>query len=147
MTDEPVTLYVLGQPVPQPRAKFSTKSWSARTPDPSGRLASWKGRVEGAFLGLSRPEKRRMRSWRRDRLALEIGMQIRLPKARTSKLEQPTKVPDWDNLAKGIQDALTDAGAWKDDCYIVRAQVLKCWATEQSPPGATIRVAPYREGS
>lgn len=143
----PITLYVDGDPVSQPRAKFSTASWSARTPDDSGRVASWKARVSGAFLGLPASDRTRMRSWSDDRGPLDVAIAVRLKKAKSNRKPLPTQVPDVDNLAKAILDALTDVGAWSDDCQIIRMAIVKRWATADQPTGATIRIAPYQEAA
>lgn len=35
--------------------------------------------------------------------------------------------PDVDNVAKGVLDALTDAGVWGDDAQVVSLSVHRCW--------------------
>ncbi len=141
----PVVLYVQGRPRPQPRAAVNTSSRRAYTPDASGELASWKARLQGAILGAPPDVRSRLRRWRDADLALEISMQIRLDRPKTSRRPHASVKPDWDNLAKAIQDALEDAQAFKNDSRIVRAQVLKRWTREGEQAGATIALAPYME--
>ena len=49
-----------------------------------------------------------------------------------------TTMPDLDKLVRGICDALTDAGVWKDDAQVVNVVAAKRYATSQ--PRAVIRV-------
>lgn len=50
---------------------------------------------------------------------------------KTSKLSAPK--PDVDNYAKGLMDALTDAGWWEDDTQVQHLAVLKRWAPAGTP--------------
>jgi Holliday junction resolvase RusA-like endonuclease len=49
-----------------------------------------------------------------------------------------TSKPDLDNLVKATKDALTDAGIWTDDSFVVACQSSKGYGWT---PGATIRIA------
>lgn len=44
----------------------------------------------------------------------------------------PSKKPDLLKLSRGVEDALTDAGVYKDDALIVVEQLRKVWGTEES---------------
>jgi len=48
--------------------------------------------------------------------------------------------PDVDNLAKGVMDAMTQAGVWRDDDQIVRLIVAKAWCDPGEMPGVMIEV-------
>jgi len=48
--------------------------------------------------------------------------------------------PDVDNLAKGVMDAMTQAGVWRDDDQIVRLIVAKAWRDPGEMPGVEIEV-------
>lgn len=57
----------------------------------------------------------------------------------------PAGPPDWDKLARGICDALTEAQVWVDDARCVDGHVRKVWAGSSHPdaltrPGAIITV-------
>lgn len=145
VSHEPVVLYALGKPKAQPRPKVNTTTRTARTPDDSGEVASWKARVRASFLGASPAYRTRLREWAAAELALEISMQIRLAKPKSTERPHASVKPDWDNLAKAIQDALEDARALGNDSRIVRATVLKRYVRDGEQTGATIMIAPYRE--
>ena len=142
---KPVVLFAYGKPKAQPRPMVNTTTRRASTPDPSGEVASWKARVQASFLGAAPELRRRLLNWAQAELALEIGMQIRLPRPRSTKRPHASVKPDWDNLAKAIQDALEDAKALGNDSRIVRANVLKRYVRDGEQTGATIMIVPYTE--
>jgi Holliday junction resolvase RusA-like endonuclease len=49
-----------------------------------------------------------------------------------------TKKPDIDNLEKSVLDALTKAGAWKDDAYVASIHSVKRYARFGEKPGVHI---------
>lgn len=77
----------------------------------------------------------------------EVIIHARLPipkswsKAKTASAEtggiRPTNKRDWDNIAKGIGDALNEI-VWKDDGQIVSGTVIKYYAAE---PCTTVEVS------
>jgi crossover junction endodeoxyribonuclease RusA len=54
---------------------------------------------------------------------------------------------DVDKLARGVLDALTDAGAWTDDAQVVDLHVTKDYPTPAGAPcpGVLIRIEPVRD--
>lgn len=65
---------------------------------------------------------------------------VRPPQARRPRTgaarEWCERKPDVDNAAKGVLDALTDAGVWGDDVQVVRLVVDRCWgAVGERPRG------------
>ena len=61
---------------------------------------------------------------------------------------RPTSAPDLSKLARSTEDALTDAGVWRDDARVVEyGRLAKVYAGEDTDaldtPGAVIRVRPY----
>jgi Holliday junction resolvase RusA-like endonuclease len=48
--------------------------------------------------------------------------------------------PDRDNLDKAVLDALTKAGAWKDDCKVAGGRIMKYWVAKGGEPGAKITI-------
>ena len=63
------------------------------------------------------------------------------PKKNRIGLIPKTTKPDWDNLAKTLQDVLTRLRFWEDDAQVYSASVEKWWGEE---PQITITV---QEGS
>jgi Holliday junction resolvase RusA-like endonuclease len=51
--------------------------------------------------------------------------------------------PDWDNLVKGTQDALSDF--WEDDSQICHARVLKQYAAKGEQPHISVQISPLGE--
>ncbi len=61
---------------------------------------------------------------------------------------RPEGTPDLSKLARSTEDALTDAGVWRDDARVVEyGRLAKVYAGEDpdalDTPGAVIRVRPY----
>lgn len=59
------------------------------------------------------------------------------PKRNRGGLIPKTTKPDWDNLAKTLQDAMTRLSFWEDDAQVYSASVEKNWGEE---PQITITV-------
>lgn len=66
---------------------------------------------------------------------LTVGIIVSKTRPKTTKLSAPK--PDVDNFAKGILDAMTKAGVWKDDSQVEFLAVKKQWSDE---PGVLIEV-------
>lgn len=58
---------------------------------------------------------------------------------RSAPLHKTTR-PDLDKLERAVLDACTDAGAWRDDCQVVRIISEKAYSTE---PGVLMRVTAW----
>jgi len=52
---------------------------------------------------------------------------------------RPGSAPDLSKLIRSTEDALTDAGAWKDDCLVVDLLVSEIYVKDM--PGAVIKIA------
>jgi Holliday junction resolvase RusA-like endonuclease len=83
--------------------------------------------------------------------AVEVGLGFDLPRpmshfgtgrnaghVKASATPHPTVAPDLDKLARCINDAITDAGAWKDDAQVVRLYAAKRYVT--TTPGVLITI-------
>ena len=140
-----IVLEVAGEPVAQPRAKYDSRNRRTYTPDRTGKLEVWKQRLFFSARALDGASKDLARDWADSQTPLLVVFGLRLRQPKSSKRRWPTTKPDWDNLAKAVQDALEDAGAFGNDCRIVQAFVDERWASAQSPPGATIVIQEARE--
>lgn len=82
--------------------------------------------------------------------ALEMRLQFVFPFPKSArkadKYEGSPKVsrPDWDNLAKTLQDCLTRLCFWQDDSQIVKAFVMKCYGEQ---PRITITIKGFNHES
>jgi Holliday junction resolvase RusA-like endonuclease len=56
---------------------------------------------------------------------------------------RPEKMPDLSKLVRATEDALTDAGLWRDDALVVEISAMKYWA-DSRPPGAVIVIQETR---
>lgn len=150
-----ITITVYGTPAPQ----GSKRAFAVRGKGgvPTGRIAviesshdrvkSWRQAIIDAALGsdwlpMAGP------------LVLEMTFFMPRPKGhhrtgrnahqlRDSAPARPDGKPDLSKLLRATEDALTDAGIWRDDAQVVEYALLaKCYA-DYRPPGATITIAQW----
>ena len=135
------TLVVPGQPVPQPRVRVSTRGGFGRAYTPKSHpihayraaivaMATGKKTADGAAVRLvieavfARPASH----WTRTGL---------------SKAAKPWPRGDGDNIAKGVQDALTDAGVWDDDDCVLDMRIVKRYGARDELPRTVITVTEF----
>lgn len=70
---------------------------------------------------------------------VEVWATYYLPRPATVHRELPSVPPDIDKLERGLFDALTKAGVWRDDSLVVDSHPSKRYA-DGIPPGALVRV-------
>lgn len=135
MTTQPIVIKVFGQPAPQ----GSKRAFAVRGKGgvPTGRVAviesshdrvkSWRQAVIDAALGADLHAQ----CWPLDG-PLRIGVVFALPRPkghyrtgrnagqlRDSAPRYPVGMPDLSKLLRATEDALTDAGVWRDDSQVV----------------------------
>lgn len=76
---------------------------------------------------------------------IELAIQFLMPRPASVSITKrpfPAVVPDIDKITRGVMDALTHAGVWRDDCLVINLAVTKRYATDDpdGSPGARIRV-------
>ena len=74
--------------------------------------------------------------------AAQVTVSFYLERPATVKIANrpsPVKPPDVDKLARGVLDALSDAGVWGDDAQCVKLTVMKCYADARDP-GCVVEV-------
>lgn len=130
------TFFVPGRPRPQPRPRFA--NGHAYTPDTA---KDWKAAVVAAYVksvGVNEPTKLPV--------ALRLEFYFQLPKSKLAAYGRGelsgyhSQRPDLDNLEKAVMDALTDAGAWADDCQVVSKKSVKVWAEPNAEEGCGISI-------
>lgn len=70
---------------------------------------------------------------------LEIWIEFYVTRPASVKRPHPIVPPDIDKLERGLFDALTIAGVWKDDSLVVRSHATKQYA-DLRRPGADLRI-------
>lgn len=137
--DAAFTFEVPGQPCPQPRARM-TRTGHTYTPD-NGIVA-----YKAAVTLLARAGGR---GQTRDPYGIEIEFVIERPPShwRRGQLRPdapgypPKRAGDWDNLAKGVCDAITTSAAvWHDDDQVVEALVRRRYAAAGEPARTVVTV-------
>lgn len=131
-----------GQPVPQPRARM-TRYGKAYTPD-NGIVAYKSAAILSARVA------RAGHKAADGAFAIELEFVIERPPSHrrtdgtlTPKAPRwpPRRSGDWDNLAKGVCDAITDSGCvWLDDDQVVDSRVRKRYADHGEAPRTTVRI-------
>jgi len=144
-----ITVEIPGDAVSQPRAR-STRGGRHYTPDNG--IVSFKA----AVVLLVKAEATRRRISRDDSSAFVLEVVCvfgRPPSHLKASGELRSTAPgwpghgcgDWDNIAKGVADAITKAGAvWKDDTQVVDGRGRKRYAIRGEGPRTivTIRSVP-----
>ena len=132
----PASFFVPGTPAAQPRVRMVRSNGHVYTPRSAD---AWKAAVRVAW-----------RAQQQEPLEgpVRLGLQFAMPRpaSHTTSRGAMTKSapaahickPDIDNLAKAVMDALTDAGAWRDDCQIVELTIGKHYS--HVPTGCTINM-------
>lgn len=136
-----LTIEVPGIPQPGGSKRAFVRGKRAMIVDANAKARPWKDRVIaearsalGARPALDGP--------------LHLAIEFRLPRPkghfgkkglRASAPNFPTSRPDATKLLRCTEDALTEAGVWRDDAQVVTQVVDKVYGPQ---PGATIRVSP-----
>lgn len=131
-----IFIIVPGEPIPQGRARFTTRHGFARTYDPK-KSAVYKSFVRSIANHIDcKPME--------GALVMKVDLYRGVPKSWPKKKQQdalagivkPTIKPDCSNYLKGIEDALNGI-AYIDDSQLVLVHVTKRYAAE---PRAEIRI-------
>ena len=165
-SSEPVVIRVLGQPAPQGSKKAFAlkkggaytgrvavveqldkriKSWRQAVLDEASKVVQWMAAPQ-SFGGIARgpldgPLIVRMIFYLpRPQGHYRTGRNAHL--LRDSAPAYPTSRPDTGKLARSTEDALTDAGIWRDDALIVDSILAKRYADPGNglQPGAYIEI-------
>jgi Holliday junction resolvase RusA-like endonuclease len=72
--------------------------------------------------------------------AVSLCYQFWMDKPKSSKNDLAIVKPDLDNLSKGLTDALSKCGFWKDDCQIIALTAVKVYNDTPLPPRIEIKM-------
>lgn len=142
-----VSFFVAGEPIAQPRPKFSRAGGFVRayTPDkfvgPWKKLIAWRSKEEGVAM-------------RRIDAPVLLELEFVMPRplshfgtgknAGTLKASAPmfhTIKPDGDNLTKAVMDALSDCGVWRDDSLVYYYSAAKRYAAPGERAGCLVEIS------
>lgn len=132
----PITFFVAGRPL-------STQTGSVakvgRRRIPLRRNPEW-----SRAFGISASRHRPTEPWT-GAVELRMVFRRRAPKRLNRSRAKcarawPTTAPDWDNMVKGLQDALSGA-FWIRDAQVVHGDIWKVYALPEEPEGVEVTVS------
>ena len=137
-----IVFEVPGQPVPQPRARVSTRGGFARGYTPA------KHPIHVYRQAIVLVAKAAGKTMPRVPTIFSIEAVFERPKSHWRKHDLSPKAPLWpnadgDNIQKGVADALTDAGLWEDDDQAVVWSCFKRFAARNEKPRTIITLRKY----
>ena len=141
-----LSLFIPGDPVAQPRQKFTYRGGRVRGYTPKGhRIFKWR-KILAAALERVAPEQ-----MPQGNVVVTLEFNFARPKAhygtgRNSDVLKPkapdahTQKPDLDNLAKPVMDEMTIAGWLRDDSQVDELSASKYWCVSSETPGVEIEM-------
>lgn len=112
-----LSFFVEGTPVPMPRPRVNTKTGHVFSND--ARTKDWKEKIMWAARGAG------IRPGQAELGPVRLTLAFVLKRSEAQEGLPHVFTPDGDNLAKLALDAMTRAGAWKDDCQVYDLRVIK----------------------
>jgi Holliday junction resolvase RusA-like endonuclease len=144
-----LTFSIIGTPAPQ---GSKTKNRYGAVYESSAKVKPWRQDVRAAGLDAMHAAG----DLRFPTGPVIVGIRFRLarPKGhygtgrnagqlRPSAPKVPDVKPDIDKLVRSTLDGMGEAGVWRDDCQVVGLWVVKEYATDTLPVGATVSVDAY----
>lgn len=132
-------LFVAGVPAPQGSKAYYGKG---RSKEMSPGLESWREDIRRAVA-----QARDGRAPIDEAVVMELRTVRPRPLSAPKTKTPPAKTrPDVDKLLRGVCDAITSAGFWRDDSQVVSVVVTKRIAEPTELPGASVRVRLLRPG-
>lgn len=140
-----ITLTVAGLPGPQ-GSKVMFAGGGSR--ESSAKVTPWREAVKAAYLALPDPQPvlgpvvlTGTFMFRRPTSHYRTGKNAHLLRASAPAFPTGrTSIGDLSKLVRSTEDALTDVGAWQDDCWVVALNVAKVWAPEGALAGARLAI-------
>jgi crossover junction endodeoxyribonuclease RusA len=145
-----IEITVYGSPAPQGSKSFKgfTRAGRAILAESSKHVRPWRDAVRADALLVRNTLSVAYGSWKPldEPLAVEMVFTVPKPSAAPKRRRTwPMRMPDLSKLCRATEDALTDAGIWRDDARVVGYDKLwKVYPGEDvdalEAPGAVIRI-------
>lgn len=134
----PYTLTVHGIPAPQGSKRFvgvSKRTGRGIMIESSKAVKPWRQAVVWAAVEAGK------QTMFTEPLSVEMVFVMPKPKS-AKKSAKPSKKPDLSKLVRSTEDALTDAGVWRDDSLVVACAASKVYTSDHplGAPGAVISI-------
>ena len=147
-----IEIAVSGSPAPQGSKRHVG---GGRMVESSRHVKPWRDAVRADALLARQEWARRHGAWLPLDEALAVEMVFTVPKPAAAPKRRrtwPMRLPDLSKLARSTEDALTDAGIWRDDARVVEyrrlAKVFPGEDVDALPsPGAVVRVYRLTDGA
>lgn len=150
MADPVFTVTVYGTPAPQGSKRHVGRGILVES---SAKVKPWREAVKHAALGvLAVGEPEPVDPVLDCPLIVEMVFTLHRPASAPKRRTHPDRMPDLSKLIRSTEDALTDAGVWRDDARVVEHRARKVYIGSPDPdalhtPGAVIRIWTIPEGS
>lgn len=135
-------IVVYGLPAPQGSKRFlGVRGGKGVLVESSKRVKPWRELVWAAGVNARQGEP--LDGPLRCRMVFTLPKPVSAPKRRQT---WPCKTPDLSKLVRSTEDALTDAGVWRDDARVVECAAAKRYPGEGADaldaPGVVIEIEP-----
>ncbi len=152
-----LTIKVVGIPAPQGSKTGFTNKYTGRVVlvESSKKAKPWRHDVKAAALEARQAVGHETFT---GPVTVEMQFYFEHPKAhyrtgRLANLLRPnapfwkSTIPDLSKLVRACEDALTDAGVWRDDALVVEMTVAKAYSDPAERPGVHITVLPIADNT
>ena len=138
--NSPLAVFVPGKPAPQGSKRHVGRGILIES---SKAVKPWRQDIREALIDEAGQPQRRFDGAVHVTLDFVLPRPLATPKRRTP---EATKKPDLDKLERAVLDAISSAGVWPDDSYVVRMSSSKRLAELDETPGCLIRIVGARWG-
>lgn len=141
-----LSLFVSGKPIAKARPRVNRSTGRAYTPETTvtwEQSVGWQVREQ--LTRISIEQGLRLPLPFQGRVVIDMRFNFVKPRGTPKRVQHKLKKPDYDNLAKGVTDALQTVGLYRDDAQVTDATVRKRFADEAHPEGVEIEVTAWAE--